>query len=140
MPKSLLIPEDRQVQAFYEELNAIVSIRRLNIAEEVMEMAFECGEAVVNSPLYKKYSKGQGALLEDVAAHLKVSRAQLGYFIQAYERWGDAEACREELRKKLDKPNVFWSEVVKALPAPKDVSKPVETPKCKHCPLHCPND
>lgn len=134
-----MMPEDQQVQHFYEELESILAVRRTNIGEEVLYLGFECGEAIVNSPLYKKFSRGQGKFLEDISERFHVKRSTLGNYIKAYEKWGDVEKCRADLQKKLDKPVIFWSEVVKALPAPSAVAR-IEKVLCKKCKVHgCPN-
>lgn len=129
----LTIPEDKQFDYLVAELKNIISARRGNAATEILNMYFEVGEAIVNSPLYKKYSKGSQSLIERVGEELGIrSRTTLYEAINAYKTYQTVSICMETLSKKLDKPYISWTDVVRD-------SHPEKKKEvvCKHCPLHC---
>jgi len=124
---STALTEREQIDYLCDDLGDIVSVGRQEARKIANKLKWLVGEAIVTSPLYKKYSKGQGGLIKTIAAKMGYGEKNLYEWVHFYERFHDG-------KYDLDAP---WSKIRAALPAPKDESenKPVEV--CKKCPLHC---
>lgn len=119
-----------------DEIRSIVAIKREILAVEALEMHFLIGDAILNSGLYLKGKHGSKEVIDKLAEELNISDHKLYLCIQAKEKWGEVSRCRESLANELQKPAIFWSDVVKALPEKTKTVKE-KTDKCKHCKIHC---
>ena len=133
--KELTLPEKEQLESLVEEIKAVVSTYRGNISEMAVKMSHEIGEAIVESPLYKKYSKGNAKLIEEVSEHLGQSETRVRYCVQIYEKWPKLEIARKTLARGDGV--LYLSDMKKALVgANLGAKKAIQ--RCKHCPIHCP--
>ncbi len=123
--------EEEQLNHLAEEVDAIISQNGQMLRESVLIAKREVGEAIYNSPLYKKYSKGAGGLVEQLAEKMGKSTSDLYFCVKFYKKFPDSipdELASAPIHK------------VKLLLGSGD--EPVaKQPQCRHCKIHhCPNE
>lgn len=123
--------EQEQLNNLAEEVDAIISQNGQMLRESVLIAKREVGEAIVSSPLYKKYSKGAGSLVEHLALKMNKSTADLYFCVRFYEKF--PSGIPEELAAApIHK--------VKLLLGGGDDLPVEKQPTCRKCKLHCPKD
>jgi hypothetical protein len=127
MSNELIIPDQKQFIALCDEVDAIISENGKIVRQQIVFTKHEVGEAIAKSPLYKKFGKGNGDLIEKVAAQLGKSATDLYDCVNFYERF---KSVPEELSEAP------WSKV-KQLVAGKIPHGGNTEQRCKKCPFHC---
>ena len=126
--RAISIPEREQISHLCDDIGAIVSVGRQEVRKIGNKLKWLVGEAVVTSPLYKKYSKGQGGLIRTLAEQLNVAEKSLRDWVRFSEAFPAG-------KYDLDAP---WGKIRAALPAPKGEEQQSTVVICRHCPKHCP--
>lgn len=133
MPAELEVSENEQVARLLEEVEAIHVVRMTNVGNELLELAFDIGDAITRSPLYAKYGKGNRKIIRLVAQKIKKSETRVYQFVEMKERWGDVSTCIKTLSNTLGKSFIFLSDAIRELQPPSEDRER----KCKKCELHC---
>lgn len=120
-----------------EEVQAIIAQKKFEAGMSLLEMRHEIGRAILESPLYEKNKRGQGKLIADLAARLQLGERTLRYAVEFAEKYPKFETALQSSDPGHKLPS--WRDIVRnELPSGKR-ERPEERPKCRHCPLHCPD-
>ena len=125
--KSVTIPEREQVNNLCDELDSIIGVTRQEARKLANKSKWMLGEAIVDSPLYKKFSKGQSRLVELIASYFGYSDQTVYLWIRFYEAFPSGKCDFE----------TPWRKIVAELTDGKEEKKEV-VQACRHCPKHCP--
>jgi hypothetical protein len=105
-----------QYNQLIDELFSIISEMSFRQAMDEIEKRHRIGETIINSGLYKKYSKGSGRFLERVAKDLKKGTTWVYESVKFYEKYPDVSAFVQTFNP--DKKVIRWADVRKELLAP----------------------
>ena len=132
--KSQAILNLQEFNDLLEEIKTALSERKFRIACEVVEMKHEIGTLIIQSRLYKRFSHTARTFIQKIADSCNVSEREIYYCAQFALKYPALDKCLEGLN--IGKKTVYWSDIVKLLPEPKETRKEREI-KCRHCLLHC---
>ena len=79
MPKELALTPEQQITHTIEEIKNIISVHKGRVSQEIIEMYFQIGETVYNSPLYKKDAKGAGKYVAEIATRAEIAPQRSGH-------------------------------------------------------------
>ena len=100
-----------------DECVAVIAELSFSQAMTEIEKRHKVGELIVNSNLYKKYSKGSGDFLDRIAKDLEKSRSWVYESVKFYEKYPDVYTFVETFNP--EKKVIRWADVRKVLPTPK---------------------
>jgi len=114
----IIIKQDdiKEYQNLIEECIVIISELSFSQALTEIEKRHKVGEAIFNSPLYKKYSKGGGEFLDRIAKDLNKSRSWIYESVKFYEKYKDIGEFISKFAP--EKKIIRWADVRKVLPSP----------------------
>lgn len=119
-----------------EEIKGIVTHAREAATLEMITMKHAIGKEISESAVYKKYSKDQGDLLEQLSELTGIRKDGLYDCVKFYEAYpkGKSKEIADKVYTKLG----TWRAIRGSLYGEvSDVSETTERSKCKHCPIHC---
>jgi len=108
------IPEYNQL---IDECVAVIAELSFSQAMTEIEKRHRVGELIVNSNLYKKYSKGSGDFLDRIAKDLDRGRSWVYESVKFYEKYPDVSAFISSFNP--EKKVIRWADIRKVLPAQK---------------------
>lgn len=129
----LEISIQEQINQLDEELEAIASVKRDDMAGLLIEMKWLWGEAIVKHPLYKHYGKQMGELKEELARRRGIGVKSIEQCMDFYRSYPTIE---ERTKVRLSHGN--WTRIkTELLTTPKE--KKEKAVKCKKCEIkgHC---
>lgn len=80
-----------------EEIISTITETKFNAEMTIVEGKHKIGESVVTNPLYKKFGKGTGTFVTDLASDIGISERDLYYCINFYLKFPDMKTAVEEL-------------------------------------------
>lgn len=118
---------NKQFEELVEEVRAIVYEFKFRVDTDLIRMKHSIGMAVVTSPVYRKYAKGQGKVLSDISEALGMtSDNELRYCVQFYEKFRDIDVFFQKELPSVKSPKWY---MVKSLL----LAEPAE--ECAHVPI-----
>jgi len=121
-------------QNLVDDCQTILVERGYRARMEIIEGYHELGERIETDVKFKKWAKGRGEAIKQLADDIKVSNATVYFAIQFYIKWPDVSNAFETFKEGK---NISWFMIVKKyLPAPKPekLGIPLPTrPKIYYC-------
>ena len=99
----------KEYQVLVDECQSLLSERRFSLALSDLEWRHELGQQVCVSSLYEKYQEGRGELVVRLARDIGISKSQMYYCVEFYEKFGDFKEFVSGF--KTDKKILKWSDV-----------------------------
>jgi len=109
------LPEYRSL---IDECVSVIAELSFSQAMTEIEKRHKVGELIVNSSLYKKYGKGSGKFLEQIAKDLNKGTTWIYESVKFYKMYPDVSTFVETFNP--EKKVVRWADVRKVLPAPSE--------------------
>jgi frataxin-like iron-binding protein CyaY len=126
------IQNQEKYQRLYEDCHEIITEEFDELAERVkaaitetiysasmtlIEGKHKIGEEVATDPLYKKYSKGAGQLIKDIAQKINRSEQDLYFCVQFYKKYPVLSKALETLPEGK---KISWGKIIGLLPEKKN--------------------
>ena len=113
---------DLESQEWYQNLvddcQTIIVERGYRARMEIIEGYHELGERIETDIKFKKYTKGRGEAINQLADDIKISVRTLYYATQFYEKWPELSNAFETFKEGK---NISWFKIVKKyLPSPEE--------------------
>jgi len=135
MIKELTVTDSEKLGHLADEIKAIVGEARERATIEMVAAKHMIGQAIVESPLYKKNAKSQGELYSAIEDLIGVKHTTLSDCVWFYEQYSGSDA--RKLAGDLYEEHGSWRNI-RALRNGVSTTGANNEPQCKHCPKHCP--
>ena len=113
MSQAIEISEKEKLENLAEEIRAILTEAVFSARMTLLEAKHLAGKVIMESLLYKKWGKGSGKLVEEIAGKIGRSTQELYLCCQFYQKFPVVSQVVETLKGK--KNDIRWSDVRKLL-------------------------
>lgn len=128
--------EEEEVINLAEQVRAILIETVFSASLTLIEGKHKVGQEIVEDPLYKKWGKGTGKLIQTVAQKIGRSEQDLYLCVQFYQKYPDISNVFKAIKSGSSK-KVTWADVKRLLSGkPKECQHEWEEKKhlsCKLC-------
>jgi len=108
--------EQEKLENLAERVKAIIVETVFGARMTLIEGKHKVGDEIVNDTLYKKYAKGSGQLIKDIAEKIGRSWQDLYFCVQFYLKYPVVSTVVETLPEGK---NISWNKIRALLPEPK---------------------